>query len=123
MDPRTLLADIGNLDHVGIQTLILHTAAKGRFVQTRRTCRDDDSIQPVFLNRLGDQSLPWIRAHILIIGSKRDPWKLGCLLGNAFNVYCAGNIPATVTDKYSYPSHISSLTFYAVYYENVIPLC
>ena len=62
MDPGALLADVGELEEVGVQPARLQRALEQRLVRARRARGDDHAREPLFLDRLGDDFLRILRA-------------------------------------------------------------
>ena len=70
MNPGALLADVGDLHHIGVQSRQHRGLAEGRFMHTGRTGADHHAVQIVFLDGAADHALSVFRAHVLIIGAE-----------------------------------------------------
>ena len=99
MDPGAVLADVGHLQQVRIQTGVLAGPAEGLLVQVRRAGGHDDAREALLLDVLFDQALAQRRAHELVVAG--DGHVLDVLARPArdlFHVDRAGDVAAAMTD-------------------------
>ena len=114
--PGALLTDIGNLYHVGINPHALRAFAEGCLVHTRRAAAHNKSVQLIICYSLANQLLPLLRAHIFIIDGIGNVRNLAYCLNHLGNIYRAGDVAATPTNKNTYLLHVASP--YLLYFLN-----
>ena len=105
MYPGAMLADIGDLHHIGIKPRGLRRLAEGRLVHSRRTGADDDPRQIIFFDCVFDELLTVFGTHVLIIRRKNHPGFYFHELGDPFHIYRCRDIAAAPTNKNTYSLH------------------
>ncbi len=96
--PRAVLADVGHLQQVRIETAVGTGTAEGLFVQVGTASGHDDTRQTFLLNVLLDHLLAEIRAHEFVIASDNHTINvLARPLRDFLHVHLASNVAAAVT--------------------------
>ena len=72
VNPGALLADVGDLHHIRVEAGRRRGLAEGGLVHAGRAGADHDAGQVMFLDRVLDDVLARLGAHILIIGGEHD---------------------------------------------------
>ena len=97
--PGAVLADVGHLQQVGIETGVLAGPAEGLLVQVRRAGGHDDARQALLLDVLFDQALAERRAHELVVAGDGHVFDvLARPARDLFHVDRAGDVAAAMTD-------------------------
>ena len=122
MNPGTLLTNIGNLQHIGIQSCRGYRLAECRFVHTRGTGTYDNSGQLVLRDRVLDQILSCLRTHVLIICGENNTRFIFQRFCNRFYIHRSGNIGAAMTDEYSNSLHGLFLLSYLEYFRRALTI-
>ena len=99
VDPRALLADVGDFHHVRVQARGLRRLAEGRLVHARRAGADHDAREAVFANGLADARLAAFGAHILIVCREYDARLMAGRFRHSLDVHGGRDIAAAPTDK------------------------
>ena len=105
MDPRAVFADVRHLDQVRIQARMLRRFAERLQVHVRRAGGDHDAIQSLAGDRIADQLLARIGAHVLVDPRAAHARQLGRLFRHALHVDIASDVLATPAREYADPSH------------------
>jgi hypothetical protein len=72
-------------------------------VHARGTARHDDAIQTLIADGVPDDLLPWLRAHVDVIGAVGNTFDLSHLFGHRFDIDGPSDIDATMADKNAQP--------------------
>ena len=104
--PGAVLADVGHLAQVGVEPRGLGGVAEGLLVHARRAGGHHDPVEPVFGDRLLEQALPGVGAHVLVVGGEGDAGQLGGGRRHLFHIDGAGDVLPAVTDKNTDSGHI-----------------
>ena len=94
VDPGALLADVGDLDHIGVETCFFTGLAERLLVHSGGARTDDHAGQPVFVDLLLDHLLAGLGTHVLIIGGENNAGLLCERLRDCFHVDGRGNVAA-----------------------------
>ena len=113
MYPGALLTDVGDLNHVGVQTGGLSGLAEGGFVHTGGAGADHDTGKLMLTDRIADQILTCLRAHILIFGGYNHAGLIPERIGNGFHIHCAGDVGTAMAHEYSNSLHGDFLSYLA----------
>ena len=105
MHPRTVLADIGHLHHVGIEAGFLGRLAEGLQVHVRRTRGNHYRVQFLCCDLLPDHRLAGIRAHIFVVHGAPHAGNLGHSGGNLRHVNRTRDVLTTPADENPNPRH------------------
>ena len=100
-----MLADVGDLYHIGIDAGSLGCLAECILMHSGGTGTDHDPCQGLLLNGLPDFQLSCLGTHILVVLRVNDPRLLRSCLNDTFDVYRRCNVRTAMTDKYSYSLH------------------
>ncbi len=103
VDPAVLLADVGDLDLVGVEAGQPGRLLERLLVKGRRAGGDDDAVEVLLLDRIDDHLLAGVGAHIDVIRGERDPGVVLQHLGDLLDVDDAGDIDAAVADEQADP--------------------
>ncbi len=106
VDPGAVLADVGHLAEEGVEARTLGGIAEGLLVHPRGAGGDDDPVKVLLGDRLLQQVLPRVGAHVFVVGGIGDTGDAACLLCYPFHVDRARDVLAAVTDKYADSGHI-----------------
>ena len=105
VDPGGLLPDVGYLAVIWIQPAAPGGLAESRLMHRGRTGSHDDGVQIFFLNRLGQQALARVRAHILVIRRVSHFRQRADFLHDALYVHSSRDIHPTMADEHSHSFH------------------
>src|SRR5699024_868999 len=99
VDPGTLLADVGDLHHVGVEPGLFRGLAEGGLVHARRAGTHHDAGQAVFRDGFADLLLADLGTHILIIRGVDDARNVLHGLGNRVYVHRARDVASAPANK------------------------
>ena len=111
VDPRAMLTDVCDLNHIGVDSRTLCSLSEGSLVHTGRARANNDTGQLLLSYCDGDLFLTCLGAHVLIIFSMHNAGLGGDHLDNLFNVYRCGDVTTAVTDKYTNSLHSAHLLY------------
>ena len=112
VDPGALLADVGDLDHIGVETCFFAGLAERLLVHSGGARTDDYAGQPVFVDLLLDHLLAGLGTHVLIIGGENNARLFCKRLRDSFHVDGRGNVAAAPAYEDADPLHcVPSLLF------------
>ena len=99
MHPATVLADVRHLAEERVQPRFLRHSPEGRLMHRRRTGRYHDPGQPVLDNGVGNELLPGIGAHVVVVRRIGDPRDLRERGGDRLRVDRPLDVEPAVTDE------------------------
>ncbi len=105
--PGAVLANVGHLHQVGIQTGSLGGLAKGLQVHVRRAGSHHHAIQVLGGDLLPDDVLSRIGAQVFVIDRTDDAWKGRYPLADLVHVYRARYVLTAPAGKYADSGHIN----------------
>ncbi len=111
MHPGALLADVGHLAQEGVEPSACHGPPEGDLVHVRAARRDDHAGEVLLPDRVLDQSLTRIGAHVAIVHGVHDPGEPGGELRHLRAIHRARDILTTMADKDTDASHREPVSF------------
>ena len=111
VDPRNVLTDVCDLNHIGVDACALSCLSEGSLVHTGRAGANYDTGQLLLFYCDGDLFLTCLGAHVLIILSMYYAGLGSDHFDNFLNVYRCGDVTTAVTDKYTNSLHSAHLLY------------
>ncbi len=99
MDPGALIPDIGHLEEVLVDTCISHRFLKQGLMGLRRAGANNDPVELVLLDCLGDSLLGILRATKEILLHIFNKGQAPCIPGNSWNIHYPCYIGAALAYK------------------------
>ncbi len=103
MNPGTVLADIGHLHEVWVQSCLGNTVPESGFVQAGRTRCDYHAVELFLHHHAFDLLLAGIGASVSVANRHDHVRKRFCVFPHLFRVYATGDVRATIAHKHPYP--------------------